>query len=945
MQRRIEVDFPIERVNPLAEREANAKRPYQLLHKWWARRLGCVFRTIVLSAFIPNDEWQRLDEIARKQGATAWHWLYYRQCHVAPNASDHTGHGCAIELIDCYCKDKIVLDPFMGGGTTVVEALRLGCKVIGLDVNPVAWFITKKSVEPVDLSKLREAFKHLERTVAPEILRWYRTRCPKGHDADVMYVFWVKTVKCSSCGKKTRLFNSFRIATKKRALFCPTCYTVQWVGEKADEVTCIACRTKFKRKDAESDAIAVVCPDCYTVQWVKESTDEVTCIACRTKFKPKEGFASGGSFRCEHCGREDQTVEWVRRTGKAPDYEMFAVEYWCQQCYDEARKQGYKRQQAQAMARGYKGADYFDRTLYQQACKEFEKVRDMLPLPEGEVYEGMKTQELLNHGLRRWQDLFNPRQLLCLGTLMKAILEIEDKAVRELMVVTVADSVNSNNLLCKYNAHRFEIEPLFGHHAYWPTNIPCENHVWGTIFGRGTFIAYFDKTERAIKWLLTPKEQTDNGEEKQTDNGEKIVLADSPLTAVTKDAQAVLNGDARCALFARTAEDLSFLPDKSVDTVITDPPYYGNVMYGELSDFFYVWLRLGLKDEYPEFSTPLVPKEREIVVNEKARVDSGVKDDNFFRQGLLRCFRECHRVLKDDGLLVFTFHHEAPKAWAAVLDAVLQAGFDIQRVWTYHSETRSGVHGGGIRFDTVIVARKRVGEATEASWQTLQDEIVAEVQAELGRLLENGVRVSPEDVFVIVIGKALAVYSRHYPKVMRGGKTVTLEEAIEDIEGLVDEQIDAYFGMVVPSWLDVISRVYCQTLAHRPSVSRDTLVKVCRTRNIEWQVFEERQFIKREKSKSGIFKVLKPEERKAFLEGFWGEKAQSRTGLTPLPIDRAHWLHIAWTNNEPIEQVARLVYKRNLEEVCDALAKITRDQTYAKIADRLRRMKEQGKLL
>jgi putative DNA methylase len=157
-----------------------------------------------------------------------------------------------------------------------------------------------------------------------------------------------------------------------------------------------------------------------------------------------------------------------------------------------------------------------------------------------------------------------------------------------------------------------------------------------------------------------------------------------------------LNGSFRCALYARTAEDLSFLPDKSIDAIITDPPYYGNVMYGELSDFFYVWLRLALKDDYPEFSPPLVNKEREIVVNEKAVVGTGdtgqgtrVKDDTFFREGLLRCFRECHRVLKDDGLLVFTFHHEKPKAWAAVLDAVLQAGFDIKRVWTYHSEVRS----------------------------------------------------------------------------------------------------------------------------------------------------------------------------------------------------------------------------------------------------------------
>jgi putative DNA methylase len=248
----------------------------------------------------------------------------------------------------------------------------------------------------------------------------------------------------------------------------------------------------------------------------------------------------------------------------------------------------------------------------------------------------------------------------------------------------------------------------------------------------------------------------------------------------------------------------------------------------------------------------------------------------------------------------------------------------------------------GIRFDTVIVARKRVEEPTEASWASLQDEIVSEVQAELKRLLENGVNVSPEDVFVIVMGKALAVYSRHYPKVMRGGKQVSLEDAIEDIEALVDEQIDAYYGMVVPTWLDPVSRIYCQTLAHRPAVTRDALVKVCRTRGIDFSVFVERQFIKQEKS--GVFKVLKPSERKGYLEGFWGGKAKARSGVEALPIDRAHWLYIAWESGRPVDEVAREIYIGGLEEVCDALAKITRDQTYSKIAERLRRMKDNGVL-
>jgi len=416
-----------------------------------------------------------------------------------------------------------------------------------------------------------------------------------------------------------------------------------------------------------------------------------------------------------------------------------------------------------------------------------------------------------------------------------------------------------------------------------------------------------------------------------------VRVGDSPITTVIKDVTAMLDSDKRCALFARTAEDLSFLPDRSVDAVITDPPYYGNVMYGELSDFFYVWLRLALKDEYPEFSSPLVPKGREIVVNEKIG-----KDDKFFREGLLKCFRECYRVLKDEGLLVFTFHHERPEAWGAVLDAVLQAGFDIRRVWTYHSETRGGYHAAGIRFDTVIVARKRVGEPEEASWKRLQDEIAAEVQAELQRFSEDGLRIGQEDVFVIVIGKALAVYSRHYPKVLREGREVRLEEAIRDIETLVDEQIDAYFGMMVPQWLDPVSRVYMQTLAHRDAISRDDLVKACRTRRMDFGEFERRRFIR--SSKTGLYTVLKPEGRRKYLEAIWGEDL-GRGAPEPLPVDRAHWLYIAYKEGRPVQEEARLVYEDGLEEVCDALAKITKDEIYKSIADELRQMKRWERLI
>ncbi len=874
----IEHDFPIEQLNPLARREANAKRAIAMLHKWWARRVGCVFRTMILASLIPEEEWRRLDEEVQPADIDAWTALYYRE------------HPKANPLIVKYLKDKVVLDPFMGGGTTIVEALRLGCKVIGVDVNPVAWFIVKKSVEPVDLEALDAAFERLKKEVAPDILKYYRTPCPSQtsevletsevyHQADVMYVFWVKKVQCTNCGRDTRLFSSFRLATKT--------ITLPDGSRQARDF--------------------VVCPYCYWVGDVKAGTRSMVCPDCGRQFHPREGWAGGGKFTCEHCGHVDKTVEWVRRTGRAPEHEMFALEYWCPR-----------------HGRGYKGVEEADRELYRQACREFEKEKASLPLPEGDIpAEGRSDPRPISYGMTHWTDLFNARQLLGLGRLLRAIKQIEDRAVRELMVVTLSDCARANNMLCTYEFAYRKLAPLFVFHAFRIPDPAVENNVWGTEYGRGPFSSCFDKTRRAVEWAQSPREVSTGG---------RLSMTDEAVASLAVRPSAVVNGASRAWLTARSAEDLSFLPSGAVDAVITDPPYYGNVQYAELSDFFYVWLRAGLKDDYPEFIPLVVPKESEIVVNQKAD-----KTDEHFRRGLLRSFQECQRVLKDSGIMAFTFHHEEPKAWGAVLEAVLEASFHIKAVWTVHSEGRQGAHGAGIRFDTIVVCRKRLEEPAPAAWGTLQDRIVAAVKDELRRLLEDGAALSSEDVFVITMGKALSVYSGYYPNVLHDGQPVRLTQAIEDIEALVDEQIDTYYGMVVPTWLDALSRVYLQHLARRAVVTRDGLVKVCRTRGLDFGELEEMHYIERGK-RSGEYRVLLPQKRVDWLE------EQLEKGYDLSPLDRAHYLYALYKANRSLRAEIPRLYTRGLEEVTNALYRITRDRGYELITADVERLKEQGVL-
>jgi len=193
IRRAIEVGFPIVEINQLAVPERNSFKPIYQMHKWFARRASCVFRAVLLGTLKPavQPDGTPTDLMAE----------FYK---------DHSN--------DPDTKDKVVLDPFMGGGTTVVEALRLGCRVIGIDLNPVAWFIVKTEIEPVDLDALQAAFNRLaERPVAwngghplkETLLNLYKTEVADDLEADVIYTFWVKSAICTdpNCRREVPLFN------------------------------------------------------------------------------------------------------------------------------------------------------------------------------------------------------------------------------------------------------------------------------------------------------------------------------------------------------------------------------------------------------------------------------------------------------------------------------------------------------------------------------------------------------------------------------------------------------------------------------------------------------------------------------------------------------------------------------------------------------------------
>jgi adenine-specific DNA methylase len=424
--------------------------------------------------------------------------------------------------------------------------------------------------------------------------------------------------------------------------------------------------------------------------------------------------------------------------------------------------------------------DSGDLRRLEQARAEFKRSRDHLLFPRQAIpTEGRSDPRPVNHGYTHFWQMFNERQLLCLSILLEHILKIPDPNVRELMLTAFSDCLDANNMFCKYEIEWHKISLFFGLHAFHPIERPTENNVWGTAFGRGTFVKCFEKVRRAKAYCQHPYERLFNqrGQRYSKRTGNERIQGN-----LVNDFDELMSDGRTALLRCQSSEDLSFIPDKSVDAVITDPPYFDNVQYSELADFFYVWLRLVLKDTYPWFEPELSSRSCEILKNDKLG-----KTTDFFNEGLLRVFKECHRVLKDDGLMVFTFHHNKKWAWQSIAQVLLDSGFYVSASPIVRSEGKSGFHSkeGNIRYDPILVCRKQPSTWDETEWESLKGRILRDSVVWTRRTLDSGMAVNEVDVFTIVMAKTLEYVTKAFHKLMHGSEPMSVSTALQEMEGIV----------------------------------------------------------------------------------------------------------------------------------------------------------------
>ena len=692
--------FPFEHFADVAELESWRKeihRPIYHIHKWWAQRLGSVFRAVLLGACAPKGA-----DVLR---------LFYEPTRI-PGA--------------------VVFDPFMGSGTTVGEALKLGARAIGRDINPVSHFIVRNALGVHVRAKVLETFRAIEKDLAAEIKHFYRGQLNDGTVVDVLYYFWVKVVACPECKAGVDLFSSY--------VFAQHAYP----GRYPDART--------------------LCPGCGAVNLIRYDAESVTCSGCRNVFDPQAGPARGPKATCRNCQHVFPIAKTVKATGRPPGHRLYA-----------------KMILLPSGEKDYLAADDFDRELYEEAERELSKRRDAYPVVA--IESGYNTNQVLNYCYTRWNQMFNARQLVCLSMLAERIRAIPQENLRDLFACLFSGVLEFNNMFASFKGEGTgAVRHMFYHHILKPERTPMEANVWGTPRSSGSFTTLFEgRILRAMDYAEDPFEirVARKGERLVS---QKVFGLSVPLGHESAKDFAEFGRGKRLYLSCGDSAKTD-LGDESVDVIVTDPPFFDNVHYSQLADFFYVWQRhvLGQNGHHARHST---------------RADAEVQqtDADVFAERLRGIWREGHRVLKRDGLLVFSYHHSRSDGWRCVLDALIGAGFAIVAVHPMKAEmsvaTPKHQASEPIDLDMILVCRKRqeIGPAAMDQRQAMEV-ATADAEAQVRRLKAAGRCLSRNDVRVIVMAQVIKGLS-WWPS------SAPFAEQLAAAEMAVESVIDRLHGQV-----------------------------------------------------------------------------------------------------------------------------------------------------
>ncbi len=798
-KRLIEVDLPIRRISDHARRENTVRHGhFKTLHMWWARRPLAACRAVLCATLWP-DPVDALCPIAfRALAAEQLHrWARdHMGLHTADSApvfaqlrtfespevlAQHHNllrAGLFEFIADLADWDRskdpdflamaralvqgahealggapgtapAVFDPFAGGGSIPLEALRLGAESFASDLNPVAVLLNRMAIEALPkhgtrlADAVRAAGERIKERAVAALAPYYPTDT---NGATPITYIWARTVLSEApdpTGEgipvEIPLIRGFWLR-KKAGRFL----ALRWVRDAGGQVV--------------SDVVTVTYAD-GTTQRVRQPRLEI--FTPRSAADLPTPAVQRGSATCPVTGQttpvKSVRAQLKRRHGGTDDARLIAV----------------ATLHPSTTGRGYRLAETRDFEAMELARKEAARLRGLkingLSVVPDELLDvrGIRHTWAMIYGLECWGDLFSSRQLVALTTLRDLIAEESAhfaktespdfaKAVRTALAFALSKQTDLANGLCP-----------------WEPTAECPRHLF---------------SRQAVPFVWDFAEGIPMGD---SSGSWSICVGRTVDTIASTFFPTISTGHVvRCSATSH------WLPDDSAQVFFTDPPYYDAVPYAYLSDFFYVWLRRCLADGDPELAKlAVVPKDEEIVVDRPHELSNSDHDIAYYERELCRAFAEARRVLAPDGVGSIVFASKTTASWEAILGAVINAGWVITASWPIDTEmdTRVSAQGQARLASSVhLVVRPREKSNGQlraediGDWRDILEELPRCIHEWLPRLAREGV-VGADAIFAC-LGPALEIFSRYSRVEKASGEQVTLNEYLEHVWGAISRE-------------------------------------------------------------------------------------------------------------------------------------------------------------
>jgi len=749
-KRLIEDFLPIREISRESAREKSIRQGHiSTLHLWWARRPLVACRAAVYASLVPAPK--------EKNGRGPKSKFIQRLCKYPPDPSDikeaikhiYEAHAkrlskelgkevTAKDIEEGRAPKPKILDMFAGGGSIPLEALRLGCDAYAVELNPVAHII--------ELATLVYPQKFGKKLV-DEVEKWGRWVIEKAKEE--IGDLYKPIPDPKGYGKLTPVAYLWTRTVKCKNPACGAVVPLvrqTWLCQKKGKYIALKISPDNETKRPKFSVVQAY------ARTEKEAIEKF-------EFDPGK-FSRGGNAPCIFCGTV-ATSDYVKKEGQAKrmDKQLMAV---------VCTKQGQK-------GKIYLSADDVPEDLIPDEKEIWRRIEKLceetgLSVPEEElVIDGKRSIWVDLYGYTTFGSLFTPRQLLALLTFTKYVRWAYEEILRKGLNKDLSKGVAIYLAFlidrhCQFNCtgSRWKVDSEGNVEVFGWKGISM---VWDFAeinpFGKAS-----GNIEDTYKWTLK--------------NINRLILGPSVKSYVIRGS----------------ATEIPY-PDEIFDAIITDPPYYDNVSYGVLSDFFYVWLKRSIGHLYPEhFSGELTPKRKEIVADTK-RHGSKEKANEFYEDMMFQSLKEAWRVLKPDSPLLMIYAHKTTAGWSALVDALRKAGFSIHEAWPIEMEIRGRLReldSSALKSNIFLVARKREKGKIGSYENEVYPQLEQIVKERVNTLFSEG--ITGADLVIACVGAGLKAFTQFERVEYANGEEVTSKKFLHIVEGLVLETIlEKLFGI------------------------------------------------------------------------------------------------------------------------------------------------------